>query len=111
MDKSAAAAAVLAVLAATLLTQRLRDFSPDGGMLLVEEQAGAELGKDVVKIRSEEDAAGRRSARRGRCSPSRSRAEAAVQIALLNNRGLQAAYNELGISEAEMVEASLPPSA
>ena len=37
-------------------------------------------------------------------------AEAAVQIALLNNRGLQAAYNELGISEAQMVEASLPPS-
>ncbi len=36
--------------------------------------------------------------------------ESAVQIALLNNRGLQAAYSELGISEAQMVEASLPPS-
>jgi hypothetical protein len=33
----------------------------------------------------------------------------AVQIALINNRGLQAAFNELGISEAQMVEASLPP--
>ncbi|GEO16315.1 hypothetical protein [Microvirga aerophila] len=37
-------------------------------------------------------------------------AGAAVQIALLNNRGLQAAYNELGISEAHYVQASLPPS-
>lgn len=37
-------------------------------------------------------------------------ADAAVQIALLNNRGLQAAYNELGISEADYVEASLPPN-
>lgn len=34
----------------------------------------------------------------------------AVQIALLNNRHLQAAYNELGISEAQFVQAALPPS-
>jgi len=31
-------------------------------------------------------------------------------VALLNNKGLQAAYNELGIAEAVMVQASLPPS-
>jgi outer membrane protein TolC len=37
-------------------------------------------------------------------------ADAAVQIALLNNRGLQAAYNELGIAEAVRVQASLPPN-
>ena len=37
-------------------------------------------------------------------------ADTAVQIALLNNRGLQAAYNELALAEAEMVEASLPPN-
>src|SRR5207247_11355227 len=37
-------------------------------------------------------------------------AAAAVRIALLNNRDLQAAYNALGISEAAMVQASLPPS-
>jgi outer membrane protein TolC len=38
-------------------------------------------------------------------------ADAAVQIALLNNQGLQASYNELGVSEAQYyVQASLPPS-
>jgi outer membrane protein TolC len=37
-------------------------------------------------------------------------AEAAVRIALLSNKGLQAAYNELGIAEAVMLEASLPPN-
>jgi cobalt-zinc-cadmium efflux system outer membrane protein len=33
--------------------------------------------------------------------------EAAVQIALLNNPGLQAAYEELGITQADVVEAGL----
>src|SRR5437667_1742233 len=34
-------------------------------------------------------------------------AEAAVQVALLNNRNLQATYEELGIAEADLVEAGL----
>jgi outer membrane protein TolC len=37
-------------------------------------------------------------------------ADAAVQIALLNNRGLQAAYDELALAEAQLVEQSLPPN-
>src|SRR5262249_4806662 len=36
-------------------------------------------------------------------------ADAAVQIALLNNPGLQAAYNRLGIAEAVAVQSSRPP--
>lgn len=32
--------------------------------------------------------------------------DAAVQVALLNNRGLQATYSELGIAEADLVQAS-----
>ncbi|HEY6670004.1 MAG TPA: TolC family protein [Methyloceanibacter sp.] len=36
-------------------------------------------------------------------------ADAAVQIALLNNAGLQAAYNRLGVAEAVAVQASRPP--
>jgi outer membrane protein TolC len=37
-------------------------------------------------------------------------AENAVQVALLNNKELQAAYNALGIAEAVRLQASLPPN-
>lgn len=33
-----------------------------------------------------------------------------MQIALLNNKGLQAAYNELALAETDLVEQSLPPN-
>jgi outer membrane protein TolC len=36
--------------------------------------------------------------------------DAAVQLALLNNRGLQAAFHELGIAEADFVQASRLPN-
>jgi outer membrane protein TolC len=71
--------------------------------------AGSELDKDVAALRTPEA----EQAARARVTGLLRRpltADAAVQIALLNNRGLQAAYNELGIAEAVMVEASLPPS-
>ncbi|MFZ1104094.1 MAG: TolC family protein [Hyphomicrobiaceae bacterium] len=84
-------------------------FSPDGGMLAVQAAAGAELGKDIVKLRDERDAA--MVAARVKALKARPlTAWSAVQIALINNRSLQAAFNELGISEAQMVEASLPPA-
>jgi outer membrane protein TolC len=34
--------------------------------------------------------------------------EASVELALLNNRGLQAAYNELGLAQAALIRGSLP---
>jgi outer membrane protein TolC len=100
---------VVAVLAAALAASGCAGFSPDGGMLAVQAAASAELGKDLVKIRDKHDAAVVRARVEGLLAK-RVTASSAVQIALLNNRGLQAAYSELGISEAEMVEASLPPS-
>ena len=36
--------------------------------------------------------------------------ESAVQIALLNNRKLQAVYGRLGIAQADVVQAGLPPN-
>src|SRR6516164_2885860 len=92
-----------------LLLSACQTFSPDGGMDMVASIAGSDLNKDVVALRTpeaEELARARVTALLRRSLT----AEAAVQIALLNNRGLQAAYNELGIAEAVMVEASLPPS-
>jgi outer membrane protein TolC len=107
-DKGAFAVA-FALLSAALLASGCAVFSPDGGMLAVEAAAQTELGKDVIKIRSERDDAV--VAERVKALLAKPlTASAAVQIALLNNRAVQAAYNELGISEAEMVEASLPPA-
>src|SRR5262245_25850746 len=78
-------------------------------MLTVEAAASAELGSEVVKIGNPADAAAV-SARMETLLAKPLTVSSAVQIALLNNRGLQSAFNELGISEAQMVEGSLPPS-
>ncbi len=104
-----AGAAAMAAIAGTFLLAGCKTLTPDGGIGLVAEVAATELNKDVAAIRTPEqaEAARERIARLLRRPLS---ADNAVQIALLNNRGLQAAYNELGIAEADMVEASLPPS-
>ena len=84
-------------------------FSPDGGMSVPANIAAQHLRKDVVAIRNDEDA----SAARAKVDELLKRtlnADSAVQIALLNNRGLQAAYNELGIAEAQRVQQSMPPN-
>ena len=99
----------IAALAAAMLASGCAKFSPDAGMGVVEAAAAAELGKDVTKI----DGPGKEAHAAARVKQLLAKpltAASAVQIALLNNRGLQAAYNELGISEAQMVEASLPPA-
>jgi len=84
-------------------------FSPDGGMDHVALGVGKEIGKDVVKITTAEQVARTREQVAALLTGPLS-ADAAVQIALLNNRTLQAAYNDLGISEAAYVQASLPPN-
>jgi hypothetical protein len=84
-------------------------FSPDGGMTRVNGIVAPELKSEAVKVNAE-DAAGEARARVARSLASTLSADGAVRIALLNNKGLQASYNELGVAEAAMVEASLPPS-
>jgi outer membrane protein TolC len=84
-------------------------FSDDSGMNTVAEAARREFGVEPVKIVSETQA----EAARARVRTLLARpldANTAVELALLNNRGLQAAYNELGLSEVSYVEAALPPS-
>lgn len=84
-------------------------FSADGGMSPVQAVAYAEIGKDVVKV-SDDQVALSAKARVDQLLRKPLTADSAVQIALLNNRGLQAAFNELGMAEAQMVAASLPPN-
>ena len=84
-------------------------FTPDGGLSAARATASDELGKSLVKVATEAEA---RSVRtevdrlvRAPLNP-----DSAVQVALLNNRGLQAAFNDLGKSEADFVQATLPPT-
>ena len=98
-----------AIFVAMLALAGCKTFSPDGGMTPVAELAGETLRKDVVAIRTESVAvAAYADVQRLLARPLT--ADAAVQVALLNNRGLQAAYNQLGIAEARMIGASLPPN-
>jgi outer membrane protein TolC len=92
-----------------LLVSACATFSPDGGMEDVAALAGGELRKDLVAVRTAEQAGAARAAVE-RLLRQTLTADAAVQVALLNNHALQAAYNELGIAEAARVQASLPPN-
>ena len=98
-----------AAVGTALLLSACQTFSPDGGMDVVAAIAGNELRQDVVAIRTPEQAEAARAAV-VRLLGRPLAANAAVQVALLNNRGLQAAYNELGLAEAALVEASRPPN-
>lgn len=100
---------VTALLGGALMLAACQTFSPDGGMSVASGVAAQQLGKDAVAIRTPDEV----SAAQARIRQLAKRpltADAAVQIALLGNRGLQAAYNQLGIAEAAMVAASLPPN-
>jgi outer membrane protein TolC len=97
-----------AAIVAAVLLSACQTFSPDGGMGTVAAIAGDGLNKGVVRVRSAEEAAAAQDAV-ARLLHAPLSADAAVQIALYNNLGLQAAYNRLGIAEAVAVESSRPP--
>ena len=84
-------------------------FSPDAGMSAVNAVVAPVLREDAVKLGTDADTAAALT-RTQQLLKAPLSAETAVRIALLNNKGLQAAYNELGIAEAVMVQASQPPS-
>ena len=79
-------------------------FSGDGGYGFVESTARERIGKEVKWIKSDADADSVQASVKGLLANSLT-VEDAVQIALLNNRGLQAMYGELGIAEADLVQA------
>ncbi len=98
---------VLSLAMAGLLLSGCAQFSLDGGMDDVRSGVRQEIGKDVIKI-ADADAAQRAREQVDALLREPLTTESAVQIALLNNRGLQAAFNDLGLSEAAYVQASLP---
>ncbi|RZJ08029.1 MAG: RND transporter [Rubrivivax sp.] len=93
-----------ATASATLLLAGCASFSPDGGAgrlsELTKERTG--LGVNVQRSRADMDTAQARVAELLRQALT---ADSAVEIALLNHRGLQASFAELGIAEADRVRA------
>ncbi len=79
-------------------------FSQDGGIDAVNGLTKARAGHDVKVIRNDTDISAV-DAEVETLLAQPLDAERAVQIALMNNRGLQAKLAELGISEAELVQA------
>jgi outer membrane protein TolC len=99
----------VAALFAMLLLSGCASFSPDSGLDLVADLSRQTIKKDVAFVRTADeaqqvDARVHQLLRRGLD------VEAAVQIALLNNKGLQAAYDELALAEASAIQESLPPN-
>ena len=101
--RSAATWAALAVLGGCA------SFSPDGGFGPVERAAQQHLAKDLRWARTAADREALALRVSGLLAQPLS-ADDAVQVALLNNRGLQADFAELGIGEAELVQAGRLPN-
>jgi outer membrane protein TolC len=101
--------AVAVVLLSSLFLSGCATFSPDAGMGGVAGIAGETIKKDVISIKTQDDAVLAEGAVKELLRRTLT-VDSAVQIALLSNRGLQAAYNELALAETDLVGDSLPPN-
>lgn len=97
------------LLASALALAGCAGFSPDRGFGPVQQAAKAQLGKELSwpSTDAERD---RVAARVTELLAQPLGVDDAVQIALLNNRGLRAAFHELGIAEADLVQAGRLPN-
>lgn len=107
--KNLPVAARLVVLFSAFALSGCASFSPDAGMSVVANVASETIKKDVIAIRTTDDALQANSVVKGLLRRTLN-VDTAVQIALLNNRGLQAAYNELALAETDLIADSLPPN-
>lgn len=84
-------------------------FTPDGGFDTVRSMTRERIGQSPTLLRTDADNATAADMIRALLEKPLS-ADDAVNIALLNNRGLQADYAELGIAEADLVQAGRLPN-
>ncbi|MEO8040884.1 MAG: TolC family protein, partial [Betaproteobacteria bacterium] len=99
----------LPMVAAVLVLAGCASFSKDGGFDSVSKIAAERLDKRVVAPRSDrerEDATKASNELLARALT----ADDAVQVALLNNRGIRVVYADLGIAEADVVQAGRLPN-
>jgi outer membrane protein TolC len=99
----------VAALTAITVLGGCASFSADGGFGSVEQTAQERLSKDVRWARTASDRQALAQRTRDLLAKPLT-ADDAVQVALLNNRGLQADFAELGIGEAELVQAGRMPN-
>lgn len=88
----------------TLFLAGCASLSSDGGLNSVSDLTKERTGQTVKRERSAEDAAAIRSTVSQLIAKPLT-PDTAVQIALLNNKGLQASLAELGVAEADLVQA------
>lgn len=96
-------------LAAFALLAGCTSFSSDGGFAPVEQAARSRLDKELLWARTDAERE-RIEQRVSELLRTPLSADDAVQLALLNNKGLQASYHALGIGEAELVQAGRLPN-
>jgi len=100
---------LITMLSLPLILGGCASFSADGGFTTVQQFAKERIGKEVSWQRSEHelDTAAQRVSE---LLASPLTVDDAVQIALLNNRGLQASFYELGLAESDLVQAGRLPN-
>jgi outer membrane protein TolC len=95
---------LVAATSTSVLLAGCASFSPDGGFDKVSELTKERTGQAVAAQRSEAQSESARN-RVAELLEAPLTPDAAVEIALLNNRGLQAKFADLGIAEADSVRA------
>jgi outer membrane protein TolC len=93
-----------AIIAVVLLLSGCATVSQDRGFSAVSDLTQARIGKDARLVRNDDDARALAASINAILSKQLT-VDQAVQVALLNNRSLQATYWNVGIAEADLVQA------
>ncbi|WP_229008770.1 TolC family protein [Methylophilus sp. Leaf408] len=97
------------LVAVSLLLSGCATFTKDGGMNEVQKQTQPHLKQDYEWAKTEESKKSLQDKTQTLLTQPLD-VEGAVQVALYNNKGLQASFYELGISEADLVQAGRLPN-
>ncbi len=109
ITKSSGMTSRVGLCAMVVLLSGCASFSQDGGFTQVEQASQAQLDKQVTWVKTPEQRS-QVAERVVELLAEPLTVDAAVQVALLNNRDLQASFEALGISEAERVQAGRIPN-
>ena len=100
---------LIALVTASFALGGCATFSKDGGLGGVQQTTQQHIKQEVVWPKTEAEQS-KIADRVKELLQQRMNVESAVQIALLNNKGLQASFYQLGVSEADVVQAGRFPN-